>query len=216
MSEMDVEDSRILRISVKTLQNETYNIEVENNAPVLSLKGLIRTTTSIEEERQRLIYRGKVLEDESLLRDYQIEDGHTVHMVAKPANFRELKRKAEVTSPPQPHRQMPHAAPSSSSPLMAAAPGQGMEAGGETPITPTPPPSISSLEHISQGVLTMNTLLSTMNLSVSNTSDHPNMSPVFYVGQWVDVKDTVSQWLEATVLQVDMSARRVFVHYNGW
>ncbi|RYH30592.1 hypothetical protein EON65_04740, partial [archaeon] len=125
MSEMDVEDSRILRIAVKTLQNETYIIEVENSAPVLSLKGLIRATTSIEEERQRLIYRGKVLEDESLVRDYQIEDGHTVHMIAKPANFRELKRKAEVSSPAQPRQETPSAAPSSSSPRGASAPSSG-------------------------------------------------------------------------------------------
>ena len=38
----------------------------------------------------------------------------------------------------------------------------------------------------------------------------------FFVGQWVDVKDTVSQWLEATIMMVDLVERRVFVHYNGW
>ena len=39
---------------------------------------------------------------------------------------------------------------------------------------------------------------------------------MFFVGQWVDVKDTVSQWLEATVMVVDLIEQRVFVHYNGW
>jgi hypothetical protein len=39
---------------------------------------------------------------------------------------------------------------------------------------------------------------------------------LFFVGQWVDVKDTVSQWLEATVMAVDLIEQRVFVHYNGW
>ena len=38
----------------------------------------------------------------------------------------------------------------------------------------------------------------------------------FHVGQWIDVKDTVSQWLEATIVQVDEEGKRVFVHYNGW
>eukprot|EP01031_Cornospumella_fuschlensis_P036598 gene36598-44397_t len=229
MSEIDVEETKLLRIAVKTLQNETYNIEIENSAPVLSLKGLIRATTSIEEDRQRLIYRGKVLEDESLVRDYQIEDGHTVHMVAKPANFRELKRKAEVASPSQTPPGMPNnVASSSSSPRAMAAPSNGNSAE-----TPPPPPTMSSLEHVSQGLLTMNTLLSTMDLSsstpapasppspmfyVGHSTPAPASppSPMFYVGQWVDVKDTVSQWLEATVLQVDMLTRRVFVHYNGW
>jgi hypothetical protein len=38
----------------------------------------------------------------------------------------------------------------------------------------------------------------------------------FFVGQWVDVKDTVAQWLEATVMEINEAERLMFVHYNGW
>lgn len=38
----------------------------------------------------------------------------------------------------------------------------------------------------------------------------------FFVGQWIDVKDTVAQWLEASVLEVDQQRERMFIHYNGW
>jgi hypothetical protein len=41
-------------------------------------------------------------------------------------------------------------------------------------------------------------------------------SKKFFTGQWLDVKDTVSQWLEATVLEVNENEGTVFVHYNGW
>lgn len=34
------------------------------------------------------------------------------------------------------------------------------------------------------------------------------------VGQWVDVKDTIDQWLEAEVISVQENS--VYVHYNGW
>ena len=34
------------------------------------------------------------------------------------------------------------------------------------------------------------------------------------VGQWLDVKDTVGQWLEGQVIQVEGDS--VFVHYIGW
>jgi len=47
----------------------------------------------------------------------------------------------------------------------------------------------------------------------------PNLSTQYFVGQWLDVRDTVNQWLEATVLQAeinDLGMQRVFVHYNGW
>lgn len=39
-------------------------------------------------------------------------------------------------------------------------------------------------------------------------------SPTFFAGQWLDVEDTVHQWLEATVMRV--RSRRMLVHYNGW
>jgi hypothetical protein len=38
----------------------------------------------------------------------------------------------------------------------------------------------------------------------------------FFVGQWIDVKDTVNQWLEATVMAVNEEQGTVFLHYNGW
>lgn len=34
------------------------------------------------------------------------------------------------------------------------------------------------------------------------------------VGQWVDVKDTINQWLEAQV--VEIRNNKAFIHYNGW
>jgi hypothetical protein len=36
----------------------------------------------------------------------------------------------------------------------------------------------------------------------------------YEVGQWVDVKDTIDQWLEAQIIQVRNNM--VYVHYNGW
>jgi hypothetical protein len=36
----------------------------------------------------------------------------------------------------------------------------------------------------------------------------------YEVGQWVDVKDTIDQWLEAQVIQIRNN--QVYVHYNGW
>lgn len=34
------------------------------------------------------------------------------------------------------------------------------------------------------------------------------------LGQWVDVKDTIDQWLEAQV--IDVKDEKVYIHYNGW
>jgi hypothetical protein len=34
------------------------------------------------------------------------------------------------------------------------------------------------------------------------------------IGQWVDVRDTIDQWLEAQV--IDLKDNMVYIHYNGW
>eukprot|EP01035_Chromulina_nebulosa_P017040 gene17040-22549_t len=36
------------------------------------------------------------------------------------------------------------------------------------------------------------------------------------MGQWVDVKDTVNQWLESTIIDINEDRRQVYIHYNGW
>ena len=33
-------------------------------------------------------------------------------------------------------------------------------------------------------------------------------------GQWIDVKDTINEWLEAQV--IDVKDNKAFIHYNGW
>lgn len=40
----------------------------------------------------------------------------------------------------------------------------------------------------------------------------------FYLGQWVDVLDTVEQWLEGQITEIANTSlgSMVFVHYNGW
>jgi hypothetical protein len=52
--------------------------------------------------------------------------------------------------------------------------------------------------------------------SQSTTGTTPSPGKRFFVGQWLDVKDTVNQWLEATVMDLSYESGNVFVHYNGW
>lgn len=118
----------------------------------------------------------------------------------------------------------------------AGQPGRSGRAPDAAPINP------DSLEHIRQGLLTMHTMLSGMGSGAgdegvaspatavqgggASSSDsagvesHLELSQSacarrrFFVGQWLDVKDTVSQWLEATVMEVRGDTLKV--HYNGW
>lgn len=205
------ETRKLLRLIVKTMRNETHTVEVTAATSINALKQIIKGSTDVDEDRQRLIYRGRVLVDERAVQDYNIEDGHIVHMVAKPENFRELKQAAAEQSAVQPLTlPLPRAAPPLTGPVARV----DSAVGADLPV-----PSVEqdhSLESLRQGLLTMRTLQSTMEpIHQQDRVDGDGVGQ-YHQGQWLDVRDTVAQWLEATVLDVDHTARRLFVHYNAW
>lgn len=227
-----------MKVQIKTVNNEQHEIEFDSEVTTLvsHLKELIYAKTSVEVERQRLIFRGKVLQDGSNLEGYNLEENAVIHFVVRPVNFRELQQQASSVSTTQ---QLQRSAPLNpitsvtsqsfspiANPLPSSSAVGNITAASEAEITAastatvTPPresASESSIEHIRQNLLTVNTLLSTMDRdTVEGHHSHPEGFRRFYVGQWLDVKDTVNQWLEATILQVDREGNRIFVHYNGW
>ena len=284
-------------IVIKTISNNVYNFTVATDTTIATLKDLIHSATQIESERQRLIYRGRVLVNESTVRDYNIESGHTIHMVAKPLNITETVSTSEPASENNnlfQNQTIPRT--SNALPVLSTI-------NGAADLTVSTVPN--SFEHVRQGLLSIHTLVSTMDPSdfsyrssrqqdTSNTIeydyletqmeaevgektnfpsiqsreslieengkmvvDYPssfkdddktrptkrgrgegdviNRDKInsesnsksaseritergkrFFRGQWIDVKDTVSQWLEATIMDIDYDDCRVYVHYNGW
>jgi hypothetical protein len=59
-------------------------------------------------------------------------------------------------------------------------------------------PDPGSMEPVRQGLLTLHTIGD----SLRNTTDASPKHRQWYRGQWIDCRDTVNQWLEATVVQV--------------
>ncbi|KAG0450595.1 hypothetical protein HPP92_026667 [Vanilla planifolia] len=70
-------------INIKTLDSRTYHLRVNKNMPVRDLKEKIVTTVGVPLELQRLIYRGKVLNDDQLLSLHNMEDGDSLHLVVR-------------------------------------------------------------------------------------------------------------------------------------
>lgn len=75
----------VVEIKIKTLDSQVYTCQVPRNVSVPALKEQIASVTSIPAGSQRLICRGKVLKDEDILSAYNVEDGHTLHLVTRPA-----------------------------------------------------------------------------------------------------------------------------------
>ena len=83
-----------LTLTIKCSNASQTTVVIEPSATVLDLKIKISEVLSVSSSQQRLIYKGRVLKDDSTLRDYDIQDGHTVHMVKGAAPS------ASVTPPP--------------------------------------------------------------------------------------------------------------------
>jgi len=212
-------------INFRTLHFGDFQFDdVDRNATISSLKERIATRFPNEfpVARQRLIHKGRALIGEETLSQLSIGDGMIIHVVSRPEN--------SVTPIPG------ISAPTPATPPMRGPPSQSLldlnnaisrlfstgNNGSSIPTgnvqgqTDSPP-----LEPLFQGLLTLNTLLSTITTEEPSptqliTGELPFQDIEYFEGQWVDCRDTVNNWLEATVLRVNREDRTILVTYHGW
>lgn len=244
--EVATDDVDMVDLVVKTLSNQQLQLLISPSSNVSELKSKVKelTTEKIAENRQRIIYRGQVLDDNNTLISYGISAGSVLHMVARPENFEELRNSptpplatsaTAITSSSDVSDSIPNDATGVVNDLLSVLRGRSGMSASTTSIFEGMNSldnnegnyrnnvNSTSLEHTRQGILTINTILSSFRQSeegnlvspVSTNSSNPHRKR-YYVGQWLDVKDTVSQWLEATVMALNEENGTIFVHYNGW
>lgn len=74
----------LLSLNVKLINNRSIELAgVPTTIGVRAFKTRVKDVTEIPEDRQRLLYRGRLLEDHQTLSSYSIENGHTIHCVAR-------------------------------------------------------------------------------------------------------------------------------------
>ena len=281
------EDDGHIFVKVLTMDRNTYEFRVTKDMGVKDFKERVQEVSNIVVSRQRLIFRGKMLKDQDTLDMYQIENGHVLQLCARPltAPSPTQSNSGESSDPIAGDSTTDNNRPV----VIATQLGSALSGGGGVPLSRLrgefARPESARMEHVWQGLLTLNTLMSTMTIStppdttldwegcpsspntseddeedeetdadaadevgelqqtrlaselasafdentnetedapsssVSNTEDTKqgatsSENRKFFVGQWLDVKDTVNQWLEATILR--MSRTRLYIHYNGW
>ncbi|CAH0481247.1 unnamed protein product [Peronospora belbahrii] len=181
---------------------------------VIDFRAAVAQATAIAIPRQRLIYRGKLLKDGALLAAYDVQDGHTVHLVTKPAT------RDEENTDRRPADGLADGPAWNLANLRSALRRTGVsttsghqlpmlrEILAETAVENTRNEEefvVVDLEPLTQGIFTIQSVLSTAQ------REQPRQ---FFIGQWLDVKDTVNQWLEATIM--DIANGKMLVHYHGW
>jgi len=71
------------QIFVKTLTGKTVTVGWSSSGPVYALKILLREHTSLDTDQQRIIYKGRQLEDAYTRSEYDIPKESTVHLTLR-------------------------------------------------------------------------------------------------------------------------------------
>ncbi|KAL0020050.1 hypothetical protein WJX77_009390 [Trebouxia sp. C0004] len=72
-----------INVKVKTMQPATYELRIPLTATVGNLKQLLVDKASIPQDRQRIIYKGRVLDNDQQLQAHGVQEGHTLHLVER-------------------------------------------------------------------------------------------------------------------------------------
>ena len=72
-----------MKINVKILQGAECNVDITATESVDRLKELVQTQLNISPAHQRLLHKGKTLQDGTLVQEYSLKEGDKLHLVVK-------------------------------------------------------------------------------------------------------------------------------------
>ncbi|BAM39859.1 ubiquitin [Theileria orientalis strain Shintoku] len=72
-----------LNLTVETMQGKSIQVQVSQNETVLDVKKKLEEEQTIPVDQQRLIYKGKLLENEKTIADYGIKDNEVLQLVLR-------------------------------------------------------------------------------------------------------------------------------------
>ncbi|UKK00861.2 ubiquitin-related chaperonin [Theileria orientalis] len=97
-----------LNITIKVSGGDTFTLEVEPEMTVLQLKEKCAEKADATPDKQRLIFKGRIIKDDESLSALNVEDGNTIHLVRsgfKPASATPQPAPTTAQTAPQPAAQ---------------------------------------------------------------------------------------------------------------
>ena len=216
-----------LLIKIQTIDN-SFPVSIPSESTVGELKIKISMLYKIPIQSQRLIYQGKLIEDAQKLVDLKIGNGCVVHLVARVLEESNTNENTQNNNSGNNNNNtvqniqtiFDEQFEEELSPVIQI-PFRSNRRRGNIIL---PHFDVSEcIEALYQNLLSLDNLQrckkpfqkDTVNIPENKLLETFDFSKSKYeVGQWVDVKDTIDQWLEAQILKVQDN--KAYVHYNGW
>ena len=212
-----------MTIKIQTLDS-SFPITLPTTSTVQQLKDIISSKYTIPQINQRLIFQGKFMQNQNTLSSYKITDECVIHLVAK--SLEENQTNQNQNSQNQNNQNSNNQNYQNQNYNNHHPQYEEMLPVIQIPFRSTRRRRRIIMPHFDMSecfeALYQN-MIAIDNLSncKKNYNQQSNKIEVFdfsktkyEVGQWVDVKDTIEQWLEAQVMQIQDN--KAYVHYNGW
>ncbi len=74
---------QVAKLIIKTMTGKSLELTTHLSASVMHAKSLIEYLDGLDPDEQRLIYKGRQLEDGTRLCDYNLESGDVIHLVLR-------------------------------------------------------------------------------------------------------------------------------------
>jgi len=184
-------------VTIKTLQQQTLTVEIDENKTVLDLKKEIETKKGAEYavSCQKLIYSGKILTDDVPLKDYKIEENKFIVVMVtkskaaaaeptKPTTVQAPKTEQPSTAKKEEAKDKPASTSTASSTpaTSTATKSEPKKSGSPAPVTvPDPTSSSSELEGIIRNIMEMGYPRDRVELALRASYNNPDRAVEYLV-----------------------------------
>ena len=69
-----------MQISIERMVGQNFQLDVEEEDSVESIKMKIYNILSIDPDQQRLVYQGQLMVEDKTISDYNIQEGNVIHL----------------------------------------------------------------------------------------------------------------------------------------
>ena len=218
-------------IKIKTLDNQ-ISINIRKNATLLELKEKINQLLNVPPNNQRLIYQGKMLQNNAeKIKHYKIANESVIHLVMRKVTLSDdtnqnnnNNNNNNINHVQNDENNSEHSAGTNNTGLGFIRLNHNTTRRLQRKNMHFDPSDC--IETLYQNILVINHLLKLRNnFTISNFLQNKTIIPFnlskkkFEIGEWVDIKDTTNNWLEGQIINkrtLNNNKTQLLIHYNGW